>query len=225
MMFDPKPYVGLPNFNKLTRSGLQYIDIQVYTALKWYNNAVDNLCFPTHETISERSGVCKKTVIASIKRLERSGVIDVKRSDKKNKSNLYYFARPWHTNSLSKIPKDYFEATSELSSYESAMLLCVRQFFNEFRLQCHAPKAITHFASELGLTREQVRKQFSSLISKGFVEERFVIYKKKDKVRTYYQLTNKVDWDFSMYEKPVKPYVRFDFLKYECSKFGLLKVA
>ena len=224
MIFNPKPYVGLPNFNKLTEAGLQYIDVQVYTALKWHNNGIDRLCFPSHDTVADRAKVCKNTVIASIKRLERKGIIDVKRSDKKNKSNCYYFSKPWYTNCLSKVPKDYFEATSELTSYESAMLLSIKQFFNEFRFQCHQPKPIAYMANELGLSKDQVRKQFSSLISKGFVEEKIVVYKKKDKVRAFYQLTNKVDWDFSEYERKAAP-MSFDFFKYEPSKYGPLKVA
>jgi DNA-binding MarR family transcriptional regulator len=219
--YGTKPYVGLPNFYKLTDQNLEYKDVIVYTALKWFNNDLDSLCFPRHDTVAKLAGVSKNFVIASIKRLELASVITVERSKQKHKSNYYYFAKPWRNRRQDKISKDFFKNTLDLTSHERAMLLCIRMFFDESNNECYLPNPVVHFAKWLGLTKDQVRKQFAALLKKDYIAEHFVNRKRSDKVRSYYKLTDKVDWDFSEYEWKVVP---MSFNRYE-PKFGRLKVA
>lgn len=195
-----RPYVALPDFLFLDRDNLQYLDVLVYTALRWFNRIESDECFPKHETIGIKAGVSKNTVIASVKRLEEAGLISVKRSNKIRESNYYYFTAPRWNNRLEKIPKDFFETTKDLSSHERAMLLCIRQFFNNVKYECHEPKPIKFFAKYLGLTENQVRKQFSGLISKDYIKERYTISKFSDNLRRYYKLTDKIDWSFDQYQ-------------------------
>lgn len=204
-----KPYISLPNFFNLKQDRLEYRDVLVYTALRSFNNENDSLCNPMHKNVGKRASACKNYVIASIKRLEASGAIRVDRSNFKNTSNQYYFAKPWYNSAITKVPKDYFEKTTELSSCESAMLLCIRPSFNEFGFELHDKKPVNVMAKWLGLTVDQVRKQFASLKSKGFVSEHMVTYKKKDYTRTYYKLTDKVNWDFSEYEMKEEHELKF----------------
>jgi hypothetical protein len=226
--YGTKPYVDLPNFYKLTDQNLEYKDVLVYTALKWFNNDLDSLCFPRHDTVGKLAGVSKNFVIASIKRLEVSGVISVKRDSQKHKSNHYYFPKAihkWQGKSLrgkeDKVHKDFFKNTVDLTANERAMLLCLRMFFRDLQAECHIPNPIAHFAEWLGLTKDQVRKQFAGLIRKDYVTEQFAFRKKCDKARSYYTLTNRVDWDFREYEWKVVP-MGFNIYK---PKFGPLKVA
>ncbi|UEG53429.1 helix-turn-helix domain-containing protein [Mucilaginibacter daejeonensis] len=192
--------MALPNFLKLTDQGLQYLDISVYTAFKWHDNP-DQDCFPMHETVGKMAGLSKRFVIESVKRLEASGVITVDRSEVKRVSNLYYFAKPHRNTILDKIPKDFFELTSDLTKNERAMLLCLRQFFNHLPYECHESKPCEYFGEWLGISKDTVRKQFSALIAKGYIAERFNIRKCGQKARTYYMLTDKIDWNYEEYEK------------------------
>jgi DNA-binding MarR family transcriptional regulator len=226
--YGTKPYVGLPNFYKLTDQHLEYKDVLVYTALKWFNNSFDSLCFPRHDTVGKLSGVSKNYVIASIKRLEVAGAITVKRDKQKHKSNYYYFPKIQYRSQgrvfyekEDKIHKDFFKNTKNLTSNERAMLLCIRKFFNEFTNECHVQDAISFFAKCLGLTRDQVRKQFAALLKKGYVDKRYVMHKRSDSVRTFYKLTDKLDWDFSEYEWKPTPYNLFRYN----TEYGPLKVA
>jgi DNA-binding MarR family transcriptional regulator len=218
--YGTKPYVGLPNFDNLTDQQLEYKDVLVYTALKWFNNNFDSLCFPRHDTVGKLAGVSKNYVIASIKRLEVAGAITVKRDKQKHKSNYYYFPKTQYRSQgrlfnekEDKIHKDFFNSTTDLTSSERAMLLCIRSFFNEFENECHVQDTVSYFAKRLGLTRDQVRKQFTALLEKGYVNKRYVMHKRSDMVRTFYKLTNKLDWDFSEYEWRSTPYFFFRYDK------------
>jgi hypothetical protein len=84
--------VALPDFLKITDHGLQYLDILVYTALRWFNNVEDSLCKPMHETVGKKAGLSKRFVIESVKRLEASDAISVDRSEVNRVSNQYFFA-------------------------------------------------------------------------------------------------------------------------------------
>lgn len=194
-----RPYVPLPDFLFLADQNLQYLDVLVYAALRWFNRVELNECFPMHETVGKKAGVSKRFVIDSVKRLEDAGLVRVKRSDRKRESNYYYFAKPKWNSRLEKVPKDFFELTEDLGKCERAMLLCIRQFFNNIKYECHTAKPVEFFAKWLGLTKDQVRKQFSGLISKGYIEERAVISKQSSKARRYYKLTKKIDWNYDEY--------------------------
>jgi hypothetical protein len=206
-----RPYVPLPDFLFLTDQNLQYLDVLVYTALRWFNKVVDRECFPMHETVGQLAGLSKRFVIDSIKRLEDADIITVKRSEKKRESNFYFFAKPKWNDRLEKIPKDFFELTRDLGKCERAMLLCLRQFFNNIKYECHEAKPVDFFAKWLGLTKDQVRKQFSALVEKSYITERFVISKYSAKARRFYKLSDKVDWNYEEYE--------------QVTSFSILKVA
>lgn len=195
-----RPYVGLPDFLMLTDRRLQYLDVLVYTALKWYNNPEDE-CFPSQETVGKLAGLSRGFVINAIERLENAEIIEVVRSKDKCVSNHYYFAPPHMNKHLSKIPKDFFELTSDLTANERAMLLCLRQFFHHGHLEFRGTKPVGFFAECVGLTEPTVRKQFENLIKKEYIGKRYIRLKScDDKADVCFFLTDKVDWDFREYE-------------------------
>lgn len=192
----------MPDFLKLTDNNLQYLDALTYASLQSFNNS-DNNCFAKHETIGKRVGLSKRFVIDSIKRLELAEFITVERSDKKKVSNQYYFADKigkWFI-STSKVPRAIFEAI-DLTIYEKAMFICLRQFFNHGLLTCI--EGIPFFAKYLGLSYSTVSKQFNSLIDKGYIAQKHIIRKGSKKNFVKYYFTDKINWDYYDFERPVE---------------------
>ena len=133
--------------------------------LRSFLNSDNKKCFPSHETLGEKAGMSKTYVIKSIGRLESAGLIKVERSRILRVSNKYFFAK---VDSPSKIPFDFFEV-EDLTANQKGMLLCLRQFFQCLSLS-HLSD-IKRLANVLGLTYQQVYKQYMPLVSKGFIIE------------------------------------------------------
>ena len=193
--------MALPDFLLLTDQNLQYLDVLVYTAFKWFNNDAEDKCFPMHETVGKLAGLSRRFVINSVKRLEDAGIISVVRSKKIREPNHYYFAPPHRNKRLEKIPKDFFKLTADLSSCERAMLLCLRQFFHHGFAQFIQSKPTEFFAKWLGLSTPTVRKQLNGLFAKGYISKRYVNGRSQKKNDVWLYLTAKLNWDFSGYAK------------------------
>ena len=158
-------YVLIPYVNNLKQQGLEYKDILTYVTVRSFKNSDNKRCFPSHETIGKKAGMSKTYVIGSIERLESAGLITVERSLKLRVSNKYYFEE---VISPSKIPIEFFEV-EDLTANQKGMLLCLGQFFQCLSLS-HLSD-IKRLANVLGLTYQQVYKQYMPLVSKGFIIE------------------------------------------------------
>lgn len=185
---DETPFVAIPNFLQLDKSKIQYLDTLIYTSLKSFDNVADGDCFPRHETIAERAGMSKRFVVDSIKRLEAAGLITVKRSDKKKVANRYYFKEHKH---FEQIPYDFFDAT-DLTPNEKALLICLRQFFIHGLLTCIDKfSVLVHW---LGLSYATVKPLYNSLVEKGYIQEKFKIYRNGNSTLVIKRLTDKISW-------------------------------
>jgi len=200
---DGGAYVSVPNVLKLTDQHLQYLDILTYTSLKSFNNREED-CFPRHETVGELVGLSKNFVIDSVERLEATGLIVVERSLKKMVSNQYYFPKKdyYGKYSHSQIPKSIFKV-SDLTSCEMAMLVCIRQFYYHGKHTCLY--GTRFYAKWLGLSDDTVRKQFASLIQKGYVRTQHKLNKWGKYTWLKYVLSDKLNWDFSHFSKSNPP--------------------
>ncbi|WP_026896790.1 helix-turn-helix domain-containing protein [Daejeonella oryzae] len=191
-------YVLIPHVNNLKKQGLEYKDILTYVTIRSFKNSDNKLCFPSHETIGKKAGMSKTYVINSIGRLESAGLVTVERSRKLKVSNKYYFAE---VASPCKIPLEFFEV-EDLTANQKGMLLCLRQFF-----QC---TSLSHgsdtkrLANVLGLSYQQVYKQYVALVSKGFIIETVKSLRPIcDKTYTVRSLNqDRINWNFNVEEKP-----------------------
>ena len=87
-----KQHVQLPN--NMTKSGeLSPKDLLVYVTIKSFMNKDSKECFPSIETIVERSGVSKPTVRKAIEALKREEYITVRTEGRRN---IYKFS-PYKT--------------------------------------------------------------------------------------------------------------------------------
>jgi hypothetical protein len=175
-------YVLLPFVRNLKEQGLEYRDMLTYLSLRSFNN-VHKGCFPSHTAIGKKVGMSRDYVIDSIARLEDSRLISVKRSDQKHKSNYYNFEE---LISPLKVPIAFFGIT-DLTTPEKSMLLCLSRI-----LILGSLYTIKRMSQELGLTEQQVYKQYRGLLNKGYIKERLI---KKTKVRSLNY--DKLSWRFS----------------------------
>jgi len=138
-------------------------------------------------------GASKSFVMDSVKRLIRSGYI------RKHKvaylSNQYYFT-PFDI--TDRIPPEILDL--DLSIYEKAMLLVLRQFCIGLPHRTFSP--IKDIASEIGLSYKTVHKQITSLIEKGYVIERRMKFTDK---KDGFDISPKIDWWFE-YNRPSSGY-------------------
>lgn len=169
---------------------LKYPDILIYISIRSFNNEFDG-CFPSYESIAKRAGCSRDYVIKAVKRLEKAGMISVKRSRKRDESNRYTF--PTKIYQHERIPYHIFDA--DLSMTEKSMLLCVRQFINK-QVVAGMWQKLSQVSDSLGLSYRQVYKPFKSLIRKGYIEKRV----EKHGVRYYF--TDKIPWIYDYRRKP-----------------------
>ena len=199
-MWNGGQYVPIPYLLFLPNQSLQYKDMLTYVALRSFNNDT-NECFPRHDTIALRAGMSRKYIIQSIKRLERSNLITVSRSNNQRESNYYFFNE---IVAPTKLPIGFFSIT-DLTSTEKGIFLCIRQFFNTGDFKCSYD--LDQMAKLLGLTYQQVYKPFKSLISKGYIIEKSTVSKHSDNyVLRRYLNTKLIDWSFG--SEPLLPEIR-----------------
>lgn len=191
MSYVHEGWVAFPQFLFLKGQGLQYQDAIIYASIRSFLNTSTDECFPAYETIADRAGVSKSFVIKSVKRLKRSGLIEVvssKKSKDKNNPNKYSFKE---IDCFEQIPMSFFD--DEDSTYtEKAMLLCIRQFFNHGILT--SLYSIKTMAELLGLTYRKVHAQITRLIDKGYLVSDPMIKKGKVISKDRWKLTGKIRW-------------------------------
>ena len=102
--------------------------------------------------------------------------------------NVYSFPKDW---SYSRIPYEVFHVT-DLSLHEKAMLINVRQFFQDGELT--ALKTVSKMSQLSGITYQSIKKQITALIEKGYITE---LPKRKNSKRVHcYKLTEKINWKY-----------------------------
>lgn len=166
MKMQKRAFKKKPLFYNLNKLNLHYRDALTYVAIKSFDNP-RNGCFPSQETIAERSGQSKSFVIDSIERLEMAKQIRVYRfgyiSKNRSAPNRYYFLDHKEFN---PIPYDIFK-TPDLTPNERAILLLLRQFAFS---PCDIYGSLNEMAGKLGITRNVLDKQYQSLVDKGYLD-------------------------------------------------------
>ena len=188
----------MPFFLNLKKQNLKTLDVLVYISIRSFHNSTTGQCYPPYEKIMERSGLSRGFIAGSITRLENAGYFKVIHSNRKGTCNQYQFH--WLEDMFNPVPYELFTA-SDLTSYEKAMLLCLRPFFINNLLVCIS--SIKSVAKELGLSYKQVYSPYKALIEKGYIKE---VYKVPSKcavkgILTIY-LIGKIDWAYD-YLKPL----------------------
>lgn len=190
-------FILLPNDDVVSQLGLRYTDLLIYLSLRSFHNAEHERCFPSYEIIAELASVQKRTVVSAIKRLEKSKLIKVTRSNKKRVSNKYSFSEAMRYN---RIPYSVFD-TDDLTFHEKAMLIYARQLFDSLYLTCYHT-CFKEIAALLGLTYQVAYKQLNSLVKKGYISKEY--YHLRSGVKSNLQklcLTDKINWQYI--ERPV----------------------
>nr|WP_255713465.1 helix-turn-helix domain-containing protein [Pedobacter sp. Leaf132] len=185
---------------KLNEKQLKYTDILVYVALRSFDK-LDG-CFPMYETIAERARCSRSYVFKAIKRLKQAKLITVRPSAKRTEQckspvNEYEFEESYL---FERIHYSIFDA--ELSLYDKAMILNLRQFFG--REYLNPLYTLKDIATELGLTYKIVNQRVNSLIACGYIE-RAIATPKNRKPQKKYKFTEKMDWiwNYSKIELPI----------------------
>lgn len=191
----------MPDFLNLTEQKLKYLDALTYITIRSFHNSKSGLCHPAYETIAERARLSRSFVIASVKRLEHAGFLNITHSMKKHTCNQYHFGE---LPRFERVPYELFEA--DLTTNQKAMLLCIRQFFNEGILV--TTKTINQFAQLLGVSYKTVYSQVIVLIEKGFINEMHIVYKDKSKGLKRLKLSQSINWVFDYSISKAQPIER-----------------
>ena len=178
----------MPKLLDLRNNNLQSLDALTYITIRSFNNTEKGYAWPPYEKIMERSGLGRTFLSQSIKRLANAKLIEIRHSVKEGICNRYYFGEP---KSFECIPYTIFQA--DLTAYEKAMLLLLKQFFVQ---GCHMTHlTINDFANALGLSYQQVYKPFKVLIAKGYTDDD--VFKKNSNSQVHWKsFTNKLNWNF-----------------------------
>lgn len=191
-------YVIFPRILNLDKYPIKYQDALTYCAIRSFQNSRTKKCYPTIASVSKVAGVSKDFTSKSIKRLEIAGLIKIVKRGKYRVYHQYDFSK---VVAFERIPYELFKA-SNLTYSEKALLICIRQFFNLGSLK--SLDTVSKMAEWLGLSYSTVKKQFSSLINKGYISEITFIIGQKAYSRYHY--TDKINWVYHYKEKvAVKP--------------------
>lgn len=182
-------FVALPRITKLNKLKLQYKDTLTYIALRSFNGSEG--CFPSYEAIATKAKCSRNFIMASLKRLEQSGLINVNRFKRRLVKdrlpvNEYTFKR---FDSFDPIPYEIFD--TDLDLHDKAMLLSIIQFFYNSKMK---PLYNTiMIAKELQLSTRIVQQRFRSLIELGFIMK-LNIPRSRRRFGCKYELSSKVNW-------------------------------
>lgn len=154
-------FVITPNITLLREKKLQYLDLLTYFAIRKHLNTKSKIAYPSLDTIATLSGLSRKFIIASIKRLEKANLVTVYRAIKK--ANQYSFPE---VTSFQMIPEALLQDTN-LTTQEKAILICLRQFFYSDSLM--STYNLQDIAKSLDLSYDLIQRQTASLKRKGYI--------------------------------------------------------
>jgi len=190
-MNDNNRFILKPHFGNLSERGLDYRDILTYITIKSYYNPKERSCFPTYETIAKHSGLSKKFVGDSVKRLETAGLVDIWKFGKFKVKHNYCFPQ------FDKYHKVSFDLLDlDLSANEKATLLLLREYVDGSYCSF---KTITEIAKSSGVDVKLLDKNFKLLISKGYIATGYVDDLAEGTVVPYFDLTDKLTWSFKLH--------------------------
>jgi DNA-binding MarR family transcriptional regulator len=181
-------FILLPSHINLTRERLHYRDLLTYITIRSFNNENEGICTPTYDKIVERSGMSRKFISKSIKRLQRSGYLEVTRSSTRRACNQYSLQKVL---AFSPIPHSIF-AADDLTANQRAMLITLRQFFDSISLELYVGN-LASMAKLLDVSYKTIYTQYVALVASGYIEEVFKTYKSR-KSRKIIRLSEKLNW-------------------------------
>lgn len=157
-----KQHVQLPN-NMTHNDDINPKDLLVYTAIKRFMNKETKSCFPSINTIVEKSGVSKPTVLKSIIKLQNANYIKI---GKMGRSNLYTFNS---YKSFEPFSYDFLDRT-DLSTGEKSIIVAEQQLMfkeNEgFGKITYTDLELSH---KINMSYNSIVKYHKSLEKKGFL--------------------------------------------------------
>jgi predicted transcriptional regulator len=177
-------FISKPHFSGLDTLHLHYVDILTYVTIRSFRNPDNYNCYPGYETIAKRMGASKSFVMDSVKRLECSGYMRIHKIA--YLSNQYYFT-PFDI--TDRVPTEFFNL--DLTIYEKAMLLVIRQFC--VGLPHITFSSIKQISINIGVSYKTIHKQVTSLIEKGFVRQRVM---KNTGEKDGFDISPMIDWLF-----------------------------
>lgn len=156
-------HVQVPKMN-LKAEGLAFIDPYVYACIKKYMNQITKQAFPSIETLKSVSDLTKPTLLASIKRLEQSGYIEIYREF--GKPNYYKF------NDYKKFEICSFDLLDrkDIDPKEKAYFIATQPFMFKDDTSGHVTYSQDILAEMLNLTPKTLRKYESALKKKNLMQ-------------------------------------------------------
>lgn len=197
----------MPDFLLINKKKLKYLDALTYVTIRSFYNTDDGYGYPSYEKIMELSGLGRTFLSESIKRLETAKFLKITHSKAKGTCNQYHFDKLDH---FERIPYEFFEI-KELTVYQKAMFLCLRQFFIHGKLQC--ADSITTIAKWLGVSYKQVRSNYNALLAKGYIKEKHGPAHHNSKGYVTKIFTDKIDWNYEYTNRFRKPITQLIKLK------------
>ena len=180
-------FVLKPRFNNLSEYELKYTDILTYTTIRSFYNSQDKYCYPSYDAISKRSGLSKKFISESIKRLECASLLDVWRIIKVRTQHCYKFPTE---GTFDKVPFAIFDQ-SEFTAQELSMMLLLHEYCDStFELN----NSISELASSSGVPYRTLKTQIKSLLLKGYVVEVEREDFMNQTIEKVLKFTDKIDW-------------------------------
>lgn len=183
-------FIAMPIFAQLKRRNLKYIDALTYVTIRSFNNSENNSCYPSYETIAKKAGMCRTSIIASVKRLENAGLLKIQRSTRKHICNQYDFSEK--LGYFDRVPCEIFDC--DLTAHQKAMLLCLRSICLQGLLQMTFP--IKKISELLEVSYRTVHAQLKPLVTKGYITEKHISYGGKNKGDIWLYLSEKLDWKY-----------------------------
>lgn len=182
-------FVMKPKFTNLSEQGLNYKDILTYIAIRSYYNHTDKYCYPSYKALSQLSGLSRKFLSLSVKRLDKSGFIQLWKVGTKRVSHWYLFNAILN---YQRIPLTLFAAP--ITVHEKSILLILSEHC-ESGSTCYL--SITEIAALSGLSYRTIYRQYQALRLKGYILEGMYADPLEETLIKYFKLTDKLKWNLS----------------------------
>lgn len=157
-----KQHVQIPNMN-LKEQGLIMSDPYVYACIKKYMNSATNQAYPQVSTIVKDSGLDRKTILKSIKRLEEAKYFTVQK--RPGTSSIYTF------NDYKKFEIFSFDflEDKDLTPKEKAYIVAVQQYMFKDSNTNKGQISFTNedLAEKIGLSLPSLKKYEDTLKDKN----------------------------------------------------------
>lgn len=199
-----KKHIQVPN-NMTEEGNLTPKDLLVYTTIKSFMNKDTKDCFPSLETIAEKSGISKPTVIKSIVALENKNYLKV---GKRGRSNLYTFSG---CKKFEPFSEDFL-INAEISPSEKAYIIAAQQtMFKDLEGYGKISYSDSELSKIINLDKRSIVKYNKSLEQKGFLTivpteatDEVTGIKIDEKIFYLSKLGQKIIWAIQKHEEDIK---------------------